>query len=235
MMIRIHSPLARFSGSILLALCFAHLASPTAASRFGFVLAPNTVECFHEEVAVPDASVYGSVLVSSGGRLDVHVTLTDPDNDVIFEDRHTASTRFVTPAHERGRYTLCISNEFAVTTEKHVIVHFETEAAIGERSRPHGSVALGPKDGDVAKDTTFTEDDPLRRALVKAHSAVEAFIEEQTVSRARHQMHLELVSRARTLFDLSGVVLAVVVLFVGVAQARYFRWLINKRAHGGRA
>lgn len=58
--------------------------------------------------------------VGGGGHLDIDVTLTDPNNDKLFELLRKDTGTYSLTAQHSGPYTYCFSNKFSTVSDKTV-------------------------------------------------------------------------------------------------------------------
>ena len=58
--------------------------------------------------------------VGGGGHLDIDATLTDPNNEKLFELLKKDTGTYSLTAQHAGRYTYCFSNEFSTVSDKTV-------------------------------------------------------------------------------------------------------------------
>lgn len=107
---------------ILIVVCF--LTKLSHCVEFTFELADNSEDCFYEEIK-RNTSAYLEFQVSAGGQLDVDVTLKDPQNRVIYEQKRATFDSHQFTAETTGIYTACFSNKFSSFAHKFVYVDFQ--------------------------------------------------------------------------------------------------------------
>ena len=108
--------------SILCVLAFAQLIS---ASAFTFILAAKEKSCFYVFTEKPSTQIRYYFAVQSGGSFDVDYVITDPNQNVIYQDNKKRHGDFVFPAQIPGEYEFCFSNTMSTYLEK--VVDFEIE------------------------------------------------------------------------------------------------------------
>lgn len=69
-------------------------------------------------------TVFNSVQVISGGNYDVDCFVTDPHNNVLYNERKKQYDSFSHTTTKKGVYKVCFSNEFSTFTHKIVYLDF---------------------------------------------------------------------------------------------------------------
>ncbi|CAK9681647.1 unnamed protein product [Candida parapsilosis] len=108
--------------SILCVLAFAQLIS---ASAFTFILGAKEKSCFYVFTEKPSTQIRYYFAVQSGGSFDVDYVISDPNQNIIYQENKKRHGDFVFPAQTPGEYEFCFSNTMSTYSEK--VVDFEIE------------------------------------------------------------------------------------------------------------
>ena len=93
---------------------------------FAINVLPSKEKCFYQ-VVTEGQKVFGSYSVAYGGQLDLNVQVTDPTNDLVYEqqlNRKKPDGSFEFVALKNGRYQLCLNNQKASVSTKRVSFSF---------------------------------------------------------------------------------------------------------------
>ncbi|XP_038557772.1 transmembrane emp24 domain-containing protein 3 [Micropterus salmoides] len=88
-----------------------------------FELPDNDKQCFYEELE-KDVKFDIDFQVISGGNYDVDCFVTDPLNNVLYNEKKKQYDSFSHTTAMKGVYKVCFSNEFSTFTHKTVYLEF---------------------------------------------------------------------------------------------------------------
>ncbi|CAG02361.1 unnamed protein product, partial [Tetraodon nigroviridis] len=97
-----------------------------SASEFTFELPDNDKQCFYEELEKGIKFEIGYQVIS-GGNYDVDCFVTDPQDNVLYNEKKKQYDNFSHTTTMRGIYKVCFSNEFSTYTHKTVYLEFRHE------------------------------------------------------------------------------------------------------------
>ncbi|XP_063044703.1 transmembrane emp24 domain-containing protein 3 [Engraulis encrasicolus] len=139
-----------------------------ASTELTFELPDNEKQCFYEDL---DSGVKFDIdfQVIAGGNYDVDCFVTDPLNNVLYQERKKQYDSFSHTTTLKGVYKVCFSNEFS--TFSHKIVYLDVRA--GEE-RP-----LLP---DMSRTTALTQ---MESACLSIHEILKVVTDSQTWYRLR--------------------------------------------------
>uniref|UniRef100_A0A3Q3K478 GOLD domain-containing protein n=1 Tax=Monopterus albus TaxID=43700 RepID=A0A3Q3K478_MONAL len=132
-----------------------------------FELPDNDKQCFYEELE-KDVRFDIDFQVISGGNYDVDCFVTDPQNNVLYNERKKQYDSFSHTTAMKGDYKVCFSNEFSTFTHKTVYMEF----------RYGDEVPLMP----ITRSTALTQ---LESSCVSIHEILKVVADSQTRYRLR--------------------------------------------------
>ncbi|KAM4602455.1 transmembrane emp24 domain-containing protein 3 [Polymixia lowei] len=88
-----------------------------------FELPDNDKQCFHEELEI-GVKFDIDFQVIAGGNYDVDCFVTDPLNNVLYQERKKQYDSFSHTTTMKGVYKVCFSNEFSTFSHKTVYLDF---------------------------------------------------------------------------------------------------------------
>ncbi|KAK5604916.1 Transmembrane emp24 domain-containing protein 3 [Crenichthys baileyi] len=133
-----------------------------------FELPDNDKQCFYEELD-QDVKFDLDFQVISGGNYDVDCFVTDPQNNVLYNERKKQYDSFSHTTAMKGVYKVCFSNEFSTFTHKIVYMDFR-----------HGEEQ--PLQENMSRSTALTQ---LESSSVAIHEVLKVVAESQTRYRLR--------------------------------------------------
>ncbi|XP_037835638.1 transmembrane emp24 domain-containing protein 3 [Kryptolebias marmoratus] len=133
-----------------------------------FELPDNDKQCFFEDLD-KDVKFDIDFQVISGGNYDVDCFVTDPYNNVLYNERKKQYDSFSHTTTKKGVYKVCFSNEFSTFTHKIVYLDFR-----------HGEET--PLLDTMSRSTALTQ---LESSCVAIHEILKVVAESQTWYRLR--------------------------------------------------
>ncbi|XP_070684425.1 transmembrane emp24 domain-containing protein 3 [Pempheris klunzingeri] len=94
-----------------------------SGTELTFELPDNDKQCFYEELE-KDVKFDIDFQVISGGNYDVDCFVTDPQNNVLYNEKKKQYDSFSHTTAMMGVYKVCFSNEFSTFTHKIVYLEF---------------------------------------------------------------------------------------------------------------
>ena len=153
--------------------------------------------------------------VTRGGNFDVDVTLTGPNEKIIYQKQRKQFDSIDFTTTEAGEYYFCFSNEFSSFTHK--VVYFDFAAG--------DEPPLTEEIGQTHK--AFTQ---LEMSLVKIHEALTLIRDYQTHHRLRESMGRDAAEYLSERVQYYSLGEAVLLVFVGLCQVFILRrFFTNKR------
>ncbi|XP_064842731.1 transmembrane emp24 domain-containing protein 3 [Oncorhynchus masou masou] len=138
------------------------------STELTFELPDNDKQCFYEELQ-NGVKFDLDFQVIAGGNYDVDCFVTDPVNNVLYQERKKQYDSFSHTTTMKGTYKVCFSNEFSTFSHKTVYLDFRS----GEE-RP-----LLP---DMSRDTALTQ---MESACLSIHEILKVVSDSQTWYRLR--------------------------------------------------
>ncbi|RVE74729.1 hypothetical protein OJAV_G00025030 [Oryzias javanicus] len=138
------------------------------ATELTFELPDNEKQCFYEELE-KDVKFDIDFQVISGGNYDVDSFVTDPQNNVLYNERKKQYDSFSHTTTMKGVYKVCFSNEFSTFTHKTVYLDFR-----------HGEEE--PLLQSMTRTTALTQ---LESSCVAIHEILKVVADSQTWYRLR--------------------------------------------------
>lgn len=133
-----------------------------------FELSDNDKQCFYEELE-KDVKFDIDFQVISGGNYDVDCFVTDPQNNVLYNEKKKQYDSFSHTTAMKGVYKVCFSNEFSTFTHKIVYLDF--------RHGDDDSFRYG-----VTRSTALTQ---MESSCVAIHEVLKVVADSQTWYRLR--------------------------------------------------
>ncbi|XP_069029671.1 transmembrane emp24 domain-containing protein 3 [Embiotoca jacksoni] len=133
-----------------------------------FELPDNEKQCFYEEVG-EGVKFDFDFQVISGGNYDVDCFITDPQNNLLYNEKKKQYDSFSHTTAMKGAYKVCFSNEFSTFTHKVIYLDFR-----------HGEE--GPLLQGMTRSTAMTQ---IESSCVAIHEVLKVVIDSQTWYRLR--------------------------------------------------
>eukprot|EP00033_Pygsuia_biforma_P000395 GCRY01000472.1.p1 GENE.GCRY01000472.1~~GCRY01000472.1.p1 ORF type:complete len:220 (+),score=27.81 GCRY01000472.1:67-660(+) len=135
-----------------------------------FTVDPHKEECFYED-AKEGTKLGLSFQVTSGGFLDIDVTVTDPTNQVVYKGERETEGKYTFITGSSGVFKFCFSNRMSTYT--------------------HKSVSFGITKGEAtASNFAKAEDlDPIEQSIIQLSNGLSAIQSEQKHQRIRERVH----------------------------------------------
>ncbi|XP_061602534.1 transmembrane emp24 domain-containing protein 3 [Cololabis saira] len=171
-----------------------------------FELPDNDKQCFYEELE-KDVKFEVDFQVISGGNYDVDCFVTDPYNNVLYNERKKQYDSFSHTTAMQGVYKVCFSNEFSTFTHKIVYLDFR-----------HGGEE--PLLESMSRSTALTQ---LESSCVAIHEVLKVVADSQTWYRLREaqdRTKAEHLLQRVTFWSLGQTVLLFV---IGIGQVMMLR------------
>ncbi|XP_013865874.1 transmembrane emp24 domain-containing protein 3 [Austrofundulus limnaeus] len=149
--------------------CLLLSVSVVFGTELTFELPDNQKQCFYEDLD-KDVKFNIDFQVISGGNYDVDCFVTDPHNNVLYNERKKQYDSFSHTTTKKGVYRVCFSNEFSTFTHKIVYLDF--------RHRDETPLL----DTMMSKSTALTQ---LESSCVAIHEILKVVSESQTWYRLR--------------------------------------------------
>ncbi|XP_023267753.1 transmembrane emp24 domain-containing protein 3-like [Seriola lalandi dorsalis] len=133
-----------------------------------FELPDNEKQCFYEDLE-KDVKFDIDFQVIAGGNYDVDCFVTDPQNNVLYNEKKKQYDSFSHTTTMKGVYQVCFSNEFSSFTHKTVYLEFR-----------HGDE--DPLMPSMTRSTALTQ---LESSCVSIHEILKVVVDSQTWYRLR--------------------------------------------------
>eukprot|EP01065_Artemidia_motanka_P014346 TRINITY_DN18306_c0_g1_i1.p2 TRINITY_DN18306_c0_g1~~TRINITY_DN18306_c0_g1_i1.p2 ORF type:complete len:223 (+),score=77.30 TRINITY_DN18306_c0_g1_i1:60-671(+) len=190
------------------------VAAAQASTEFGRLtlrLEAHREECFYDEASRVGEKGFLHFQVTSGGALDVDVSIHAPDDRVIWSAERETENRVLFKTTHPGVYRFCFSNKMSTRTYKTV----SFDLAVGDPT-------------EVTKDHAV---DPIESSIVRVSEGLNEIKQEQEYMRVRERIHRDTAEETnfRVLwFSLFEVAL---LLTMGVGQVVYLKRQFEVRRH----
>ncbi|XP_070828809.1 transmembrane emp24 domain-containing protein 3 [Chaetodon trifascialis] len=177
-----------------------------------FELPDNEKQCFYEELE-KDVKFDIDFQVISGGNYDVDCFVTDPQNNVLYNEKKKQYDNFSHTTAMKGVYQVCFSNEFSTFTHKTVYLEFR-----------HG--AEKPLLQGLTRTTALTQ---LESSCASIHEILKVVADTQTWYRLREahdRTKAEHLLERVTYWSIGETVLLFV---IGIGQVLLLRSFFSER------
>lgn len=163
-------------------------------------------ECFFENV---EASTKMGLTfeIAEGGFLDIDVTVTGPDGEVIYKGERESSGMYTFSATKTGKYTYCFSNKMSTMTPKVVMFSLEVEAG---HQTPDG------KDEDV-------NPNKLEDMIKELGTTLKTVKHEQEYMQVRDRIHRAINESTNSRVVMWSIFEASVLLVMTLGQVYYLK------------
>ncbi|XP_076615347.1 transmembrane emp24 domain-containing protein 3 [Chaetodon auriga] len=195
----------------LLLLLLLHV-SVVFGTELMFELPDNDKQCFYEELE-KDVKFDIDFQVISGGNYDVDCFVTDPQNNVLYNEKKKQYDNFSHTTAMKGVYQVCFSNEFSTFTHKTVYLEFR-----------HG--AETPLLQGLTRTTALTQ---LESSCASIHEILKVVADTQTWYRLREahdRTKAEHLLERVTYWSIGETVLLFV---IGIGQVLLLRSFFSER------
>ena len=173
---------------------------------------PHQEECVYEVITAKNIKMQLNFQVTTGGFLDIDVTIYGPDHQLIHSLEKQNDGKFSFTAEREGQYKFCFSNMMSTLTPKSV----SFDIIVGESI-----------DETVAK---LEHLDPIEKSIMRLSEQLASIQQQQQMQKAREAIHRELseITNKRVVqWNIFSVVLLAV---MGLWQIYYFtRFFESKR------
>ncbi|CAG5853126.1 unnamed protein product [Menidia menidia] len=193
-------------GCILLQVCLA------SGTELTFELPDNEKQCFYEELE-KDVKFDLDFQVIAGGNYDVDCFVTDPQGNVLYNERKKQYDSFSHTTVMRGVYQVCFSNEFSTFTHKVVYLDFRN----GDEE---------PLLQSMTRSTALTQ---LESSCVAIHEVLKVVADSQTWYRLREahdRVKAEHLLQRVTYWSMGEAVLLFV---IGIGQVVMLRSFFSEK------
>ncbi|KAJ8280979.1 hypothetical protein GJAV_G00061730 [Gymnothorax javanicus] len=133
-----------------------------------FVLPDNDKQCFYEDLE-EGIKIDIDYQVIAGGNYDIDCFVTDPLNNILYQEKKRQYDSFSLVTSAKGAYKVCFSNEFSTFTHKTVYLDF----------RAGQETPLLP---DINHATALTQ---MESSLLSIHEILKVVTDSQTWYRLR--------------------------------------------------
>ncbi|XP_072320635.1 transmembrane emp24 domain-containing protein 3-like isoform X1 [Eucyclogobius newberryi] len=177
-----------------------------------FELPDNEKQCFYEEFE-SGVKLELDYQVIAGGNYDVDCFVTDPQNNLLYDEKKRQYDHFSNITAMKGVYRICFSNEFSTFTNK--IIYLEI--------RHDNEQPLLP---DMTQATSLTQ---LEYSCVSIHEVLKVVTESQTWSRLREahdRLKAEHLLERVTYWSIGETVLLFV---IGIGQVMMLRSFFTEK------
>ncbi|KAM9861089.1 transmembrane emp24 domain-containing protein 3 [Aulostomus maculatus] len=181
-------------------------------TEFTFELPDSGKQCFYEELD-KDVKFDVDYQVISGGNYDVDCFVTDPQNNVLYQENRKQYDSFSHTTAMKGAYQVCFSNEFSTFSHKTVYLEFN-----------HGDEE--PLLPAMTRATALTQ---LESTCVAIHEILKVVAESQTWYRLREahdRVKAEHLLERVTYWSIGETVLLFV---IGIGQVMLLRSFFTDR------
>ncbi|CAN9506721.1 unnamed protein product [Ophioblennius macclurei] len=142
--------------------------SGVLGTELTFELPHNGKQCYYEELE-KEVKFDIDFQVIAGGNYDVDCSVTDPQGNMLYNERKKQYDSFSHTTTLEGVYKVCFGNDFSTFTNKVVYLDFR----FGEEK---------PLLGEISKNTALTQ---LESSCVSIHEILKVVMESQTWYRLR--------------------------------------------------
>ncbi|XP_059053690.1 transmembrane emp24 domain-containing protein 2 [Achroia grisella] len=176
------------------------------ASCYTITVDAHAEECFFENVEA-GTKMGLTFEIAEGGFLDIDVTITGPDDAVMYRGDKESSGMYAFSAPTSGRYTYCFSNKMSTMTPKVVMFNFEVGDA------PH-------KTGDKEDDANHNKLEDMIKELATTLKTVK---HEQEYMQVRDRIHRSINENTNSRVVLWSIFEASVLLVMTLGQVYYLK------------
>jgi len=167
-------------------------------------------ECFYENLD-EDVSVSVNFQVTAGGALDIDVTITGPDNKVIYEAYRESDGKLSFTTETEGLHKFCFSNKMSSVTEK--VVNFQ----------------IVDEDTEEAKPAKPEDIHPLEKAILQLSDSLHSIQTENKYMRLRERAHRNTSESTNARVLWFSFIETIILIAMSLYQIQYFRSLFEVR------
>ncbi|XP_072236376.1 transmembrane emp24 domain-containing protein 3 [Leuresthes tenuis] len=193
-------------GCILLRVC------AVFGTELTFELPDNDKQCFYEELE-KDVKFDIDFQVIAGGNYDVDCFVTDPRNNVLYNERKKQYDSFSHTTAMKGVYQVCFSNEFSTFTHKIVYLDFR-----------HGEEE--PILQTMTRSTALTQ---LESSCVAIHEVLKVVTDSQTRYRLREAYDRTKAEHLLQRVTYWSVGETVLLFFIGIGQVMLLKSFFSEK------
>ncbi|KAM6942976.1 transmembrane emp24 domain-containing protein 3 [Xenentodon cancila] len=177
-----------------------------------FELPDNDKQCFYEELE-KDVKFEVDFQVISGGNYDVDCFVTDPYNNVLYNERKKQYDSFSHTTAMQGVYKVCFSNEFSTFTHKIVYLDFR-----------HGDEE--PLLESMSRTTALTQ---LESSCVAIHEVLKVVVDSQTWYRLREAQDRTKAEHLLQRVNYWSTGLTVLLFVIGIGQVMLLKSFFTEK------
>ena len=182
-------------------------AAAGASSALTVRVTPSKEECFYDSVQAASVKVFLHFAVTSGGDLDIDVTVTGPDNKVIWETEKSREARVLFKSKSAGLHKVCFSNRMSTVTTKTVTFHVQV--------------------GDTLAAETVR--DPMERSIMNIYQGLLEVKNEQDYLRARERDLRDTAESTHNYILVWSLIEIGLLIAMGAGHIVYLRKQFSKR------
>jgi len=175
-------------------------------------------ECFMERVT-KGTKLGLAFEVVEGGFLDIDLSITAPNDEVLHSGERESNGRYTFPAAMDGVYRYCFSNKMSTMTPK--IVMFTMD--VGDAEEKKKAAAEAVKDGEAASDTKLED---MIKELAAGLLGVK---HEQDYMEARERVHRAINESTNSRVVMWACFEAIVLLSMTLGQVYYLKQFFEVR------
>lgn len=185
---------------LLVVICFIQL-----SLSLTFKIDAHREECFYENVEKEHVKVMLQYQVSSGGFLDIDLTVYDPSNTVIHKSERESEGKVTFNAEKVGHYKICFSNMMSTVTTKTVSFNIH----VGDLLDPN-----------LAK---LEHLDPIEKSIMRLSEGLSQIQNEQKYLRLREMTHRDITEQTCARLLWWSIFEVIILVFMSVFQVYYLR------------
>ncbi|XP_051561186.1 transmembrane emp24 domain-containing protein 3-like [Myxocyprinus asiaticus] len=182
------------------------------ATELTFELPDNEKQCFYEDLD-QGAKFEMDFQVIAGGNYDVDCFVTDPMNNVLYQERKKQYDSFSHTTTTKGVYKVCFSNEFSTFSHKTVYLDFRT----GEE------IPLLP---DMNRATALTQ---MESACMSIHEILKVVADSQTRYRLREAQDRIRAEDLNERISYWSIGEAIILFVVSIGQVLMLKSFFNEK------
>ncbi|KAI4872993.1 hypothetical protein NFI96_023661 [Prochilodus magdalenae] len=184
----------------------------TSGTELTFELPDNEKQCFYEDLQ-EGVKFDIDFQVIAGGNYDVDCFVTDPMNNVLYEERKKQYDSFTHTTNLKGVYKVCFSNEFSTFSHKTVYLDFRA----GEET---------PLLPDMNRATALTQ---MESACMSIHEILKVVADSQTWYRLREAQDRIRAEDINERISYWSIGETVILFVVSIGQVLMLKSFFNER------
>eukprot|EP00669_Euglena_mutabilis_P003994 TRINITY_DN15098_c0_g1_i1.p2 TRINITY_DN15098_c0_g1~~TRINITY_DN15098_c0_g1_i1.p2 ORF type:complete len:212 (+),score=79.73 TRINITY_DN15098_c0_g1_i1:32-637(+) len=181
-----------------------------SSSSLGIKIDANKEECFYDD-ALAGQRIFFAYQVTQGGGLDIDVTVTSPNDSLVFTEERESGGRLLFRALEAGTHKFCFSNRMSTLTAKSIVFQIVAGDPAEKKRKKPGATAV------------------VERSLLRINEALDEIRNEQSYLRTRERVHRDTAESTNDRVKWGSIAQCGAMVGLSLVQAVYLRRGFEKK------